>query len=100
VLEHQGLALSGKLNSRAIGQSYSVWLQFLLNRSYPTILILDLVGTTTHWLNNLKAAVDIREFVNMAYEFVSNVGLTEGRCKDPISSLKSHGFDSSVALSR
>ena len=50
------------------------------------------------WLNNLKAAVDIRDFVNMAYEFVSNMGLTEGRCKEPISSLKSHGFDSSVAL--
>ena len=50
------------------------------------------------WLNNLKAAVDTREFVNMAYEFVSNMGLTGGRCKEPISSLKSHGFDSSVAL--
>jgi pantoate kinase len=50
------------------------------------------------WLNNLQDAVDVREFVNMAHEFVSNIGLTEGRCKGPISSLKSHGFDSSVAL--
>ncbi|MGB7953215.1 MAG: hypothetical protein WCF23_04480 [Candidatus Nitrosopolaris sp.] len=52
------------------------------------------------WSDNawLKAAVDIKDFVNMAYEFVSNMGLTEGRCKEPISSLKSHGFDSSVAL--
>ena len=50
------------------------------------------------WLNNLKAAVDLRDFVNMAYEFVSNMGLTKGRCKEPISSLKSHGFASSVAL--
>jgi pantoate kinase len=49
-------------------------------------------------LNNLKVAADISEFVKMAYEFVSNMGLTEGRCKAPISSLKSHGFDSSVAL--
>ncbi len=49
-------------------------------------------------LNNLKAAIDIREFVNMSYDFVSKMGLTEGRCKGPISSLRSHGFDSSVAL--
>lgn len=49
-------------------------------------------------LNNLKVAADISEFVRMAYEFVSNMGLTEGRCKAPIGSLKSHGFDSSVAL--
>jgi pantoate kinase len=49
-------------------------------------------------LNNLKAAVDIQDFVNMSYDFVSNMGLTEGRCKGPISSLRSHGFDSSVAL--
>jgi pantoate kinase len=49
-------------------------------------------------LNNLKAAVDIQDFVKISYDFVSNMGLTEGRCKGPISSLRSHGFDSSVAL--
>ncbi|HET7147565.1 MAG TPA: hypothetical protein VFI73_03615 [Candidatus Nitrosopolaris sp.] len=50
------------------------------------------------WSNNLKSAVDIREFVSMAYEFASDLGLTEGRCKEPINRLKSHGFVSSVAL--
>ena len=49
-------------------------------------------------LNNLKAPVDIQEFVKMSYDFVSNMGLTEGRCKGPIGSLRSQGFDSSVAL--
>jgi len=49
-------------------------------------------------LDNLKVAADVIEFVKMAHEFVSNMGLTEGRCKAPISSFKSHGFDSSVAL--
>jgi pantoate kinase len=49
-------------------------------------------------LNNLKAAVNIQDFVNMSYEFASNMGLTEGRCKEPISSLRSLGLASSVAL--
>jgi pantoate kinase len=49
-------------------------------------------------LNNLKKVGDIRNFVNMSYDFVSKMGLTAGRCKGPISSLRSHGFDSSVAL--
>lgn len=48
--------------------------------------------------NNLLNNLDIRDFVNMSYDFVSKMGLTGGRCKGPISSLRSHGFDSSVAL--
>jgi pantoate kinase len=48
--------------------------------------------------NNLLNNLDIRDFVNVSYDFVSKMGLTEGRCKGPISSLRSHGFDSSVAL--
>ncbi|MFZ0513987.1 MAG: hypothetical protein WAM14_20435 [Candidatus Nitrosopolaris sp.] len=46
----------------------------------------------------LNAAVNIKDFVSKSHEFVSNMGLTEGRCKEPINTLRSHGFDSSVAL--
>jgi pantoate kinase len=46
----------------------------------------------------LKPAVSIKDFVSNSYKFVSKMGLTEGRCKEPINTLRSHGFDSSVAL--
>jgi pantoate kinase len=46
----------------------------------------------------LKPAVSIKDFVSKSYKFVSKMGLTEGRCKEPINTLRSHGFDSSVAL--
>lgn len=42
--------------------------------------------------------VSIKDFVTKSYEFVSKMGLTEGRCKEPINTLRTHGFDSSVAL--
>lgn len=46
----------------------------------------------------LRPTANIQDFVSKSYEFVSNMGLTEGRCKEPIDALRSHGFDSSVAL--
>lgn len=46
----------------------------------------------------LKPAVNIKDFVSKSYKFVSKMGLTEGRCREPINTLRSHGFDSSVAL--
>jgi pantoate kinase len=42
--------------------------------------------------------VNITDFVAMSYEYVSKMGLTNGRCKKPINALRAHGFDSSVAL--
>lgn len=50
------------------------------------------------WRDDTQRTVSIKDFVTMSYEFVSAMGLTKGRCKEPIRALRAHGFDSSVAL--
>jgi pantoate kinase len=50
------------------------------------------------WRDDPPRTVSIKDFVSMSYEFVSKMGLTKGRCKEPIEALRAHGFDSSVAL--
>ncbi|HYA85116.1 MAG TPA: GHMP kinase [Candidatus Bathyarchaeia archaeon] len=52
----------------------------------------------SEWRDDTPRTVSIKDFVTMSYEFVSKMGLTEGRCKEPIKALRAHGFDSSVAL--
>jgi pantoate kinase len=47
---------------------------------------------------SLMSDMTIKDFVTKSYEFVSDMGMTEGRCKEPINTLRSHGFHSSVAL--
>jgi pantoate kinase len=50
------------------------------------------------WRDDPPRTVSIKDFVTISYEFVSKMGLTNGRCKEPIKALRAHGFDSSVAL--
>ena len=52
----------------------------------------------SEWRDDTPRTVSIKDFVTMSYEFVSKMGLTKGRCKEPIKALRAHGFDSSVAL--
>jgi pantoate kinase len=60
---------------------------------------IDLVdGPVEKMLKRLKISREINDFLKMSYEFSYNVGLTEGKCKSPIQSLKSCGFDCGVAL--
>jgi pantoate kinase len=46
----------------------------------------------------LRMASDISDFLASSNQFASNVGLTEGVCKEPMEAWKSDGFLSSVAL--
>jgi pantoate kinase len=50
------------------------------------------------WQDDTLRTVSIKNFVTISYQFVSKMGLTNGRCKEPINALRAHGFDSSVAL--
>jgi pantoate kinase len=50
------------------------------------------------WQDDTLHTISIKDFVKMSYEFASKMGLTKGRCKEPINALRAHGFDSSVAL--
>lgn len=59
----------------------------------------DLIdGLSERMLNRLKISREINEFLKMSYEFAYNLGLTGGKCKSPIQSLKSRGFYCGVAL--
>jgi pantoate kinase len=49
-------------------------------------------------LDKLKVSESIDDFLNLSYEFASNLDLTKGKCKEPIECLKSHGFNCGVAL--
>jgi pantoate kinase len=55
-------------------------------------------GPVEKMLKRLKITREINDFLKMSYEFSYNLGLTEGKCKSPIQSLKSRGFDCGVAL--
>ena len=65
---------------------------FLSNR----IHLADGVGESM--LKRLRVSRDIDDFLEMSYCFAHHLGLTEGRCKLPIQSLKSRGFRCGVAL--
>jgi pantoate kinase len=59
---------------------------FLSNR----IHLADGVGESM--LKRLRVSRDIDDFLEMSYCFAHHLGLTEGRCKLPIQSLRSRGF--------
>jgi pantoate kinase len=65
---------------------------FLSNR----IHLADGVGESM--LKRLRVSRDIDDFLEMSYCFAHHLGLTEGRCKLPIQSLRSRGFSCGVAL--
>jgi pantoate kinase len=65
---------------------------FLSNR----IHLADGVGE--NMLKRLRVSRDIDDFLEMSYCFAHHLGLTEGRCKLPIQSLRSRGFSCGVAL--
>ncbi|HSA74962.1 MAG TPA: hypothetical protein VLE21_02120 [Candidatus Nitrosocosmicus sp.] len=46
----------------------------------------------------LSRSNSVDKFMELSYEFVSNYGLTEAKCKEPLNYLRSEGFKPSVAL--
>jgi pantoate kinase len=55
-------------------------------------------GVGENMLKRLRVSRDIDDFLEMSYYFAHHLGLTEGRCKLPIQSLRSRGFGCGVAL--
>jgi len=49
-------------------------------------------------LSKLSESRSVDEFLGMSHEFAETLGLTEGKCKEPIAALKARGIESSVAL--
>ena len=55
-------------------------------------------GVGENMLKRLRVSRDIDDFLEMSYCFAHHLGLTEGRCKLPIQSLRSRGFGCGMAL--
>ncbi|HKX81817.1 MAG TPA: hypothetical protein VJL54_06140 [Nitrososphaera sp.] len=67
-------------------------------RSFLTNRIDEVNGLGGKMLRKLSQSRSAEDFIAMSREFADTLGLTGGRCKGPIDSLRASGFESSVAM--
>jgi pantoate kinase len=67
-------------------------------KSFLTNRMDEINGLGGVMLKKLSESRSVDEFLRMSHEFAETLGLTEGRCKEPIAALRSKGIESSVAL--
>jgi len=67
-------------------------------KSFLTNRMDEINGLGGIMLAKLSESRSVDEFLKMSREFAETLGLTEGRCKEPIAALKARGIESSVAL--
>lgn len=65
---------------------------FLANR------MSEINGLGGKMLDKLSRSKDVSDFLDMSFQFAQTLGLTEGRCAEPLQALKARGFAASVAL--
>jgi pantoate kinase len=67
-------------------------------KSFLTNRMDEINGLGGVMLGKLSKSKSVDEFLKMSHEFAETLGLTEGRCREPIAALKALGIESSVAL--
>jgi len=67
-------------------------------KSFLTNRMDEINGLGGVMLKKLSKSKSVDDFLKMSNEFAGTLGLTEGRCKEPIAALKAKGIESSVAL--
>ncbi|AFU58048.1 putative GHMP kinase [Candidatus Nitrososphaera gargensis Ga9.2] len=67
-------------------------------KSFLTNMMDEINGLGGVMLSKLSKSRSVDEFLRMSHEFAETLGLTEGKCKEPIAALKALGIESSVAL--
>jgi pantoate kinase len=67
-------------------------------KSFLTNRMDEINGLGGMMLAKLSESKSVGDFLKMSREFAETLGLTEGRCKEPVAALKSRGIESSVAL--
>jgi pantoate kinase len=67
-------------------------------KSFLTNRMDEINGLGGVMLNKLSVSRSVDEFLAMSHEFADTLGLTEGKCMEPIAALKAKGIESSVAL--
>ncbi|MGI0049705.1 MAG: pantoate kinase [Nitrososphaera sp.] len=67
-------------------------------KSFLTNRMDEINGLGGMMLAKLSESRSVGNFLKMSREFAETLGLTEGRCKEPIAALRARGIESSVAL--
>ena len=67
-------------------------------KSFLTNHIDEINGLGGKMLEKLSKKTKVEDFLAMSRKFAETLGLTDGRCKEPIDALHAKGFESSVAL--
>ena len=67
-------------------------------KSFLTNRVDEINGLGGVMLSKLSESRSVDDFLKMSREFAETLGLTEGRCKEPIAALRARGIESSVAL--
>ena len=67
-------------------------------KSFLTNRMDEVNGLGGVMLQKLSQSKSVEDFLRMSHEFAATLGLTEGRCREPISALRARGIDASVAL--
>jgi pantoate kinase len=67
-------------------------------KSFLTNRMDEINGLGGFMLTKLSESRSVGDFLSMSRGFAGTLGLTEGRCREPISALRARGIESSVAL--
>jgi pantoate kinase len=67
-------------------------------KAFLTNRIDEINGLGGRMLDRLSKTKRVDDFLRMSREFAVTIGLTSGKCKDPIEALRASGFEASVAL--
>src|ERR671916_821421 len=70
----------------------------ILTKSFLTNRMNEINGLGGIMLTKLSSSRSLDDFLKMSHRFAEMLSLTEGRCKEPITALKTRGIESSVAL--
>jgi len=91
----------GSVNKIELNREYKaiiLCLAPILTRSFLSNCMNEINGLGGVMLTKLSASKSIDEFLKMSHRFAETLGLTQGRCKEPIIALERIGIESSVAL--
>ena len=93
-----GVGSVSKINLDKSYKAVVLCLAPILTRSFLTNRINEINGLGGIMLSKLSASRSLDDFLKMSHGFAEMLSLTEGRCKGPITALKTRAIESSVAL--
>ncbi|MFL6488742.1 MAG: pantoate kinase [Nitrososphaera sp.] len=93
-----GIGAVSRINLNKDYKAVILCLAPVSTKSFLTDHIQEINGLGDKMIGKLSASENIEEFLKMSHKFAETLGLTEGRCRGPITALNARGIESSVAL--